>query len=132
MWCGPLTGKGYGQIYDFRVKRGRTAHRVSYEVHNGTIPAGKMVLHECDNPACVNPAHLVLGDNAKNMQDMILRGRGNKANGVRVNTAKLTPESIVVIRQSSISRKELAMKFGVSPGTIYRARAGKSWKQLNA
>ena len=132
VWCGPLTGKGYGQIYDSRVKRGRTTHRISYEVHTGPIPAGKMVLHECDNPACVNPAHLTLGDNAKNMQDMISRGRGNKARGVKVGTSKLTPEAIAVIRKSSISRKELAVMFGVSAGTIYRARAGKSWGHVYA
>ncbi|MFB9187253.1 HNH endonuclease signature motif containing protein [Dactylosporangium sucinum] len=53
------------------------AHRVAWEVANGQpIPDGLQVLHSCDNPPCCNPAHLSIGTQAENMQQMVARGRG--------------------------------------------------------
>lgn len=52
------------------------AHRTSYFIHHGSWP-DMPVLHSCDNPACVNPAHLRLGDHAENAKDKMQRGRWN-------------------------------------------------------
>ena len=76
LWTGSLNATGYGTI----GKGGRgngiyLAHRVSFELHHGPIPDGLFVIHSCDNPPCVNPAHLRAGTSRDNMQDAISRGR---------------------------------------------------------
>lgn len=74
-WLGARANGGYG-LFAVQNPRRITAHRYSWELHNGPIPAGMHVLHHCDNPPCVNPAHLFLGTASDNMRDMLAKGRG--------------------------------------------------------
>lgn len=53
----------------------RRAHRVAWQVTNGPIPDGMWVLHRCDNPPCIRPEHLFLGDHDLNMADKVAKGR---------------------------------------------------------
>ncbi len=73
-WKGKKTRPGYG----FTRSKGRVfyAHRMAWEFENGKpVPPGKMVLHHCDNPACIRPEHLYIGTHADNMRDAKERGR---------------------------------------------------------
>lgn len=73
-WQGCKNGRGYGHT-TYRKNRCVRAHRVSWIVWNGDIPEGKYVCHKCDNPGCINPAHLFLGTHKENMRDMKTKNR---------------------------------------------------------
>lgn len=71
-WRGGRNSDGYGV---FRAgRRLLLAHRIAYALAHGA-PGRRVVRHECDNPSCVNPAHLLAGTQRDNVRDMIARGR---------------------------------------------------------
>jgi hypothetical protein len=73
IWTGTKTAAGYGQM--MRAGRKLYTHRIAFENVNGPIPAGLLVRHTCDTPACINPAHLLVGTQTDNMGDAAERGR---------------------------------------------------------
>ena len=74
IYNGPRDPDGYGRF------RGKAAHRWAYATYVGEIPEGLSVLHSCDNPPCVNPAHLRVGTQQDNVNDMWNRGRAWRQN----------------------------------------------------
>ncbi len=122
-WTGYLT-KGYGRI---RVDNQHIrAHRLSYQIHFGEIPAGLHVLHHCDNPACVNPDHLYVGTDKDNARDRVVRGRQPRHFGEANPHAKLTAVDVAAIRAGG-NVANMAKRYGVSPSTVYMARRGSNW-----
>ena len=78
IWRGTRDAYGYGELSSKTVDERKTmlkAHRLAFLFTHGNCPENLHVLHSCDNPACVNPAHLRLGTARDNMHDMIERGR---------------------------------------------------------
>ena len=73
LWMLGKTKSGYG-VWRTGSKR-EYAHRVVWKKLHGKIPRGKHVLHHCDNPTCVRPKHLFLGNHKINMHDAIRKGR---------------------------------------------------------
>ena len=132
--CWIWTGKGerYGHMRTGYVNDGnrktQAAHRISWEIHVGEIPEGLRVLHKCDTPSCVNPAHLFIGTDRDNMDDMLAKGRS--ARGEANCKAKLLPADVIYIRESSKSAIELSKIYLVTPTTIHDVRIRKTWKHL--
>jgi len=126
LWQAGRHTDGYGM---FKIAgKQRRAHRVSWEMHNGTIPEGLGVLHKCDVRNCVNPEHLFLGTPADNQADMWEKGRGLRG---RPNPlAKLTPDDVRTMRQERASGTTLAVlasKYRVTYQAIWLAVTKKTW-----
>jgi hypothetical protein len=126
--------QGYGQ---FGVAAGRVvdAHRISWELANGPIPAGLFVCHTCDVRICVRPDHLFLGTHSDNMQDMHRKGRANTRAvcGEEHYAARLTEADVRAIRTATgQTLSALARAFGVSRTHIRDIRIGKKWAYLAA
>jgi len=137
-WTGARKPKGYGNV---RVdKKYLSSHRIAWELSNGNIPSGLIVMHICDNPSCCNPSHLVLGTRRTNSFDMINKGREgfrkNRAKGENNGNSKLRNSDVSKIKSISnsgdISQSELGSMFGVSQTTISRVLLGKTWSNNNA
>lgn len=129
-WVGHLSLDGYGS---FRRTKSRMelAHRVSWELANGLpIPNGRIVRHVCDNPACVNPDHLILGTDLDNAQDKVVRGRGASVVGVMNPRAKISETEVREIRQSEMSKQDLASMYGVSVAAIHAILTRRNWAHV--
>lgn len=129
VWEKAPSGFGYGVVCFRQAKL--PAHRVSYELHHGPIPDGMLVCHRCDNPACVNPAHLFLGTDADNFADMNAKGR--RAHGERSSSAKLTEQDVIEIREMrkfGLLYKEIAVLYGVDRETIGSIVRMDTWKHV--
>lgn len=112
----------------------KLSHRVSWELHFGAIPNRSFVLHKCDNSKCVNPAHLELGDQSKNMKDCFNRKR--ICCGEKRKTAKLNDEKIKFIKENYVpykrnkSGRAIAKLLGVNNTIVSGIIRGKRWRHL--
>ena len=135
-WTAYRTGCGYGQLGAGGRKEGVLyAHRLSYEIHVGAIPDGMFVCHRCDNPPCVNPAHLFLGTPEDNSHDARDKGRlvtpvlfgENAAPAV---LTEVQAREILARRQGGEILRTIASDYGVTITTVSYLARGKTWKHL--
>lgn len=117
LWLG-ATGRGYGQVRIHGIRY--RAHRVAWELSNGPVPVGLVVMHKCDVRNCVNPDHLQVGTQSENMLDAFRKGRlayprwaGSRASGPRASgdshyNVKIPDSEIPVIRARAAAGDSLA------------------------
>jgi len=135
-WIGDKWKSGYGRFF-LHKKSARNpsrkvvaAHRQSYALTHGPIPAGFHVLHRCDNPPCCNPSHLFLGTDADNVADCIKKGRRANQGGETNGRTTLRNSDILEIRREltlGVSVKVLSQKYGLCLSSIYNIRHGRTW-----
>lgn len=110
-----------------------TASRVSYRLFHGNIPTNMVVMHTCDNPGCINPAHLKLGKQVDNIRDMINKKRQRGAIGERNSKAKLNSGQVLHIRdlyEQGYTCPYLAEAFKVSTDSIRNIIKKRTWSHL--
>src|SRR6185436_8652420 len=117
---------------------------IAWTEANGPIPNGMQVLHRCDNPPCVNPAHLFLGTQTDNMRDMTAKGRRRggyiESNSYQANKThclrghEFTPDNTYVHggRHCRACRKE---RYEATYRELYRERKREydreRWRRLH-
>src|SRR6266542_362589 len=126
--------------------RPRLAHRVAFEFVNGPIPAGALVIHGCDDRACVRLDHLFLGDAAARAAVREARGRtaradqhGSKTHRDRVPRAEhhyarqFSCADVRTIRRryasGHVTTRQLADEYGVRQNSIWKIVTGRSWQE---
>lgn len=130
IWTGAIDGSGYGRI----IVGGRAhgAHRLAWELaNNRPVPAGFFVLHQCDVPLCVNPAHLSVGPVLANNRDCIAKGRN--ARGERNGASKLTADQVREIRDRRARGETLQSigdRFGILTMQVSRIARRQRWAHL--
>jgi hypothetical protein len=133
-WTGSRkSDSGYGHAYDPRVKRTVRVHRLVYELANGPIPKGAYVCHRCDNPSCIEPEHLWLGDASSNMEDKKEKGRAPSQKGSEHGRAKLREEDIervFALRGQGLSYRKIAKEFDVTENAIRKILKGQAWTHV--
>lgn len=122
IWEKAIDTAGYGRIHYKNISA--LAHRFSWELSVGPIPAGMFVCHRCDTPPCVNPGHLFVGDNAANTADKRAKNR---------QSAKLTTDDVREIRRLvvvGVTHAAIADTFAVSVKTIRDVALRKTWAHV--
>lgn len=129
-YIGCISATGYGRIR----RKGFTwqSNRWVWTLINGPIPEGLFVLHKCDNPACVNPGHLFLGNQDDNLKDMKEKGRHCKCDGIDGFNSKLTEDQVLKIRSIGLSmfQHDIAKIFGITKRNVGHILSGFTWVEL--
>lgn len=129
IWQG-CKNNGYGQS-SYRSRMMLT-HRISWIVFNGEIPKGIDVCHKCDNPSCINPEHLFLGNAKDNVNDMWTKQRKSHK-GEKHPRCKLTLEQVKQIRYvdlACMTQRDIAKKYGLTAGYIHNIKSKRTWKDV--
>ena len=137
--CWEWTGcqrQGYGGIkHQGKVLQ---THVVSFVIHNGQVPPGRLVTHSCDNRLCVNPAHLEVGTPLSNVLECRERIAVNDCHGDKSPNAKLTREQVTLARSLKLAcnygSQRIARIMGVHFPAVRHSIAivaeKQSWKNL--
>lgn len=134
LWQGCVSPNGYGKI-----KIGPNSfdtHVISWRVASGgiAVPLGKLVMHQCDVRACINPEHLTVGTQSENMLHASAVGAMRNPKGSRHYRAVLNEtvvsEILSLKREGKIGCRKIARLLGLRPSTVHSVIIRSSWKHV--
>lgn len=139
MYKGSLDKDGYGKLsVNINGKWiSKRAHRWALESRGIEIPKGKVVMHLCDNPSCINIDHLKIGTIQENNQDK--KNKLRHAYGQIHPSTKLTEEDVNYIRTHYVrgyknkiksNASKLAKKFKLTDQSVRNIANYKTWRHI--
>ena len=133
LWTSAVGGsQSYGLFWVGGHKRTKYAHRLSWEMENNTeATSGKVIMHSCDNPRCVNPAHLSLGEHLDNKLDSVSKKRhafgSRNGGGVKLNDQTAAEILSLKGKRSCI---KVGQEYGVSKPVVLGIWKGRLWRHV--
>lgn len=126
-WLAARSRAGYG-MFSGDDRRTTSAQRMAWALSRGGLepPAGRVVMHTCDNPPCCNPGHLVLGTHGDNMADKIAKGRAGAATRDQLPQTKISvadTKDMLTLYRAGQTQATIAATYGVARATVSRALA---------
>ena len=126
-WTANKDRRGYGQVM-LRDHKPRRASHIALTLDGRPRVDDLHAMHSCDNPPCVNPAHLKWGTIADNARDKSAKGRCHDTSGEKNAHAKLTESDVRTIRSSDMTQRALGAIYGVTHTVIGRIKRGQKWQ----
>lgn len=119
-WTGFIGSHGYGVVSTCIEKKfvQFLAHRLAWEISEGSIPNKLCVLHKCDNPRCINVDHLFLGTQLDNISDMVKKGRHSRGVSTQKRIARLSKQEIDQIILDARPHRTVAPEYGISHNSV--------------
>jgi hypothetical protein len=129
-WQSGKDKDGYGRFY--LNSKSLLSHRAIYECYYENIPFNLLIRHNCDNPSCVNPRHLLLGTYQDNTDDMVFRNRSSfgERNGSSILTNKEVNEILKHLIENNYTQVQLSKLYDVVPSVISSISTGRTWKKI--
>lgn len=126
-WRGSRDRQNYGRLWvGGRSGRNYPAHRLAMcatEGYDYVEIEGWLVRHQCHNPPCFNPHHLLVGNDKQNVLDRVFADRTHRSMGESNPKAKLSDEDVEEIRDwhdQGWKHTEIAEMYNVSAVQIGR------------
>lgn len=130
-WIASTDWEGYGCFHaEVNGVKYKKAHRFSYAFYKGGDLTNKSICHTCDNPRCVNPEHLFLGDAKVNALDRVLKGRSRVPMGADSPHAVLTEKQARKVLIDHRPHVQIALEYGVTASTITSLKSRHTWRNI--
>lgn len=140
LFTGPVQENGYGYIVDPRKPFNRASaprlivpRLICETVHGEKMPTGVVARHTCDNPPCINPAHLVPGTKKDNFDDAVRRNRWTPNLGTTNGRALVTEDQVREIRKTAprgAKREAFGAQYGLSGSMVGKIVRRENWKHV--
>lgn len=136
-WQGGYTGNGHPAVR--HNKQNVLARRLAYTLAGHVIKPGHILAMKCNNPRCIDPAHVMQRTEKQHMAHMGRQGRQSDhlrsakiaATKRASGQAKLTEQQVREIRASQKTNRQLAAEYGINPSRINGIRLGRMWKDFS-
>ena len=134
-WAGWRGVQGHARL-SFKGKHYLVGRIVLEKKLGRKLRPGLQALHKCNNPPCIEAAHLYEGTHKDNMRDRKTDGGyRTAAKGTTHGSVVLTERQVRAIRKALVNAprgtaRRLAEQYGVTPTTIYAINARKLWKHI--